>query len=191
MQNLIKDITSNRPFILKCCDDNYICMCLDKVLYFISFFTFRNLDDIFQIKTRNVVCHPLRANRGGGRVIGVLEMANKLNGQDFEASDVDILADCARKVSDEVHIRFRELLQAAEMLQGKSELIGERSGANHRFDAPTASSLSGQYLGSTKHVDPAAFFMPKFSTNSQNERDVALSREKLDRRKSFSEDLTL
>ena len=105
---------------------------------------YRNLDEIFQITTRNSICHPLRANRGGGRVIGVLEMINKLGNEDFDSTDIDIMADCARRVSDELHIRFRELLKAAELLEGKCELVGERK-AHKNYDAPTKASVAGQY----------------------------------------------
>jgi hypothetical protein len=118
---------------------------LDVFICVTIFVMYSNFDEIFGLSTKNVLCHPLRANRGGGRVIGVLEMTNKHNNGEFDSTDVDIMADCARRVSDDLHIRFRELLQAAEMLQGKSELVTDRSVAYKRYDAPTAASISGQY----------------------------------------------
>ena len=122
------------------------------------------MDEIFQISTRNVICHPLRANRGGGRVIGVLEMANKLEDGEFDSTDIDIMADCARRVSDELHIRFRELLKAAELLEGKCELIGERKGIHKSYDAPTKASIAGQYGRESRvELNPLDTLNPRFS----------------------------
>lgn len=122
------------------------------------------MDEIFQISTRNVICHPLRANRGGGRVIGVLEMVNKLEDGEFDSTDIDIMADCARRVSDELHIRFRELLKAAELLEGKCELVGERKGIHKSYDAPTKASIAGQYGRDLRvELNPLDTLNPRFT----------------------------
>lgn len=110
----------------------------------------KNIDDAFNIETRNVLCYPVRANRGGGKIIGVLSMINKVNGEDFENSDYDILGDCVRKISDELHIRFRELLNAADLLAGNSIYISDRSqktGNVHHHTDPTKASIAGMYQG--------------------------------------------
>ena len=119
----------------------------------------RNVDDAFNVTTRNILCYPVRANRGGGKIIGVLSMINKQNNEDFESSDYDIMGDCVRKISDELHIRFRELLNAAELLAGNSIYISDRShktgNVHHHTDA-TKASIAGQYQGT--HL----FFFPLY-----------------------------
>jgi hypothetical protein len=151
----------------------------------------RNIDDAFGIETKDVICHPIRANRGGGKIIGVLEMINKKNDLSFEDSDIDIMSDCARKISDELHIRFRELLQAAEILQGKSHYIGDRSSATgnkHRYDAPTQASKASQYEPKTLTKETLdSMFLPKFNINGPAEMEKDNERDRYNRRKSFGE----
>ena len=77
-------------------------------------------------------------------------MINKLKADDFESGDYDIMGDCVRKISDELHIRFRELLQAADLLAGNSIYISDSSvktgNPRHHTD-PTKSSSAAQYKG--------------------------------------------
>jgi hypothetical protein len=112
----------------------------------------RNVDTMTGFKTKNLLCMPIRANRGGGRIIGVVQMANKLGkeGKDssipFDDADEQILGDCVQRIADDIHLRFQELMHAAEALTGASTFIAEgsreRQGQNHT--AATAASKGAQ-----------------------------------------------
>ena len=151
----------------------------------------KNIDDAFGVTTRNILCHPIRANRGGGKIIGVLTMTNKLGG-DFESTDLDIMADCVRRISDELHIRFRELLQAADLLAGNSKYISDSSsktGNTRKYDDPTAASRASQYKGSAaESFDPALVLQPRFSgPNAISTREKIDGRDKENRRRAYSQ----
>lgn len=148
----------------------------------------KNVDDAFDVQTKNILCYPVRANRGGGAIIGVLSMINKLNDTDFERSDYDILGDCVRKISDELHIRFRELLDAAELLAGNSVYISDKSaktGKAHHHSDPTKASLAGQYQVKTGQYDPKEAIIPKFRVDGDSLQDKMSADERQARRKSF------
>lgn len=120
-------------------------------------------------------------------------MVNK-NGEDtdFESSDFDILSDCARKVADELHIRFRELLGAANLLSGRSSYINDRTGSisSHRIDRPTKASIAGQYLNNRDADDPSKAFRDEFSPyRNDPKKHVLEAKERQNRRKSFGEDI--
>lgn len=61
----------------------------------------------------------MRSHRGGGSVIAVIQMLNKLDETSFNDDDVDQLAICAQRVADDINAKFRELLHAAEKFAGK------------------------------------------------------------------------
>ena len=109
----------------------------------------RNLDTITGFKTRNILCMPVRANRGGGRIIGVIQMLNKLGTNDdgtpadFDDSDESILADCVQRIADDIHMKFKELLTAAESLTGTSTFVAESSSIHgSTYASGTAASKS-------------------------------------------------
>ena len=109
----------------------------------------KNLDTITGFKTRNILCMPVRANRGGGRIIGVIQMLNKLgtnedgSSADFDDSDEAILADCVQRIADDIHMKFKELLNAAESLTGSSTFVAESSTTHgSSYASATAASKS-------------------------------------------------
>lgn len=99
-------------------------------------------------KTENVLAHPLRNQRGGGKIIGVIEMINKPGG--FDESDEEMLSKCVQKVADDLCIRFQELLFAAEKFAGFALFVPEKNGsinsARKGHDAPTTASIAGRYI---------------------------------------------
>jgi hypothetical protein len=104
----------------------------------------RNLDTMTGFKTRNMLCMPIRANRGGGKVIGVVQMVNKADNLDFNESDEQVLSDCVQRIADDIHLRFQELKHAAEALTGSSTFVAEGSKARHgvTYSAATVASTS-------------------------------------------------
>jgi hypothetical protein len=56
--------------------------------------------------------------RGGGAVIGVLQLLNKKGGEFFDSQDEIALANCALKIADDLNERFKSLMSAAEKFSG-------------------------------------------------------------------------
>ena len=105
----------------------------------------RNVDIQTGFRTRNVLCQPLRSHRGGGSVIGVIQMINKHDNLEFDAHDEELLAACVQKIADEINARFKELLHAAEKFVGFSTFIGDKGGHLNSpnrvtYNKPTAAS---------------------------------------------------
>ena len=99
-------------------------------------------------KTRNVLCQPVRAHRGGGEVVAVIQMLNKANGGHFDSNDEETLLLCTQRVADDLSSRFKELLSAAAKFVGSAIFIGTHSGKPHEMStltAPTAASIAGRY----------------------------------------------
>ena len=61
--------------------------------------------------------------RGGGAVIGVLQMLNKRDNEEFDSQDEQALANCAQRISDDMNERFKDLLTVAEKFSGKQQLL--------------------------------------------------------------------
>lgn len=91
-------------------------------------------------RTRNVLCQPLRSNRGGGKIIGAVQMINKADG--FDDSDEELLTKCVQKIADDLHQRFEELLHAAELFAGLAIFVNSKP--KRGFDAETKSSSNGR-----------------------------------------------
>lgn len=116
----------------------------------------RNIDIKTGFKTRSVLCQPVRSYRGGGHIVGVIQMLNKIEDGAFDASDEDLLAKCVQRVSDDLNSRFKELLKAAEKFVGNAIFIGEKGGKlnSHRFDAETVASVASR---APKRDNPAEY----------------------------------
>lgn len=99
-------------------------------------------------KTRNVLCQPVRAHRGGGEIVAVIQMLNKNDGGQFDSNDEDTLLLCTQRVADDLGSRFKELLSAASKFVGSAIFIGEKSGKptdKSTLTAPTVASIAGRY----------------------------------------------
>lgn len=70
-------------------------------------------------RTRSILCQPVRGMRGGGAIIGVIQMLNKIGGDGtFDINDEDMLATFAGKVADMLSVRFTDLANIAEKFSG-------------------------------------------------------------------------
>lgn len=81
-------------------------------------FVFRNVDIKTGFRTKSVLCEPVRDHRGGGSIVAVIQMLNKIGGGAFDQSDEDALAACTQRVADDISTRFKELLSAASKFAG-------------------------------------------------------------------------
>ena len=108
----------------------------------------KHLDDITGANMHNIMCHPVRANRGGGKIIGVVQMINKIKvDQEFDQHDEDALGDCVQRVCEDLDTRFRELLDAAGKLSSRAIFVGDVSTHNqygHNIYQPTAASIAAR-----------------------------------------------
>lgn len=109
----------------------------------------RNVDVKIGFKTRSILVQPLRAHRGGGHIIGVIQMINKLDAPHFDENDEDALAACVQRVSDDLSSRFKDLMFAAEKFAGNSIFVGGKDGDVHgnsptKIDRPTKNSIASE-----------------------------------------------
>lgn len=61
----------------------------------------------------------MRGVRGGGNIIGVIQMINKKNGQDFDKNDEDALLACVQRIADVLSAKFNDLLTVADRFAGR------------------------------------------------------------------------
>ena len=61
--------------------------------------------------------------RGGGAVVGVIQMLNKRKGQDFDSQDEQALANCVQRIADDMNERFKDLLVVAERFSGEERQL--------------------------------------------------------------------
>ena len=105
----------------------------------------RAIDEATGIFTRNMLCQPLRMNRGGGRVVGVVKMMNKNAPEGFDEGDKELLAVCVQRVADDLHLRFRELLSLVDRFSSTAKLIvASVGGGALREREATVGSVSGR-----------------------------------------------
>lgn len=119
-----------------------------------------NLDEKTGWKTRNILCQPLRGQRGGGTVIGAVQCINKADGN-FDSSDEEHMAVCCQRIADDLHVQFHDLLNIAEAMSGISIFVGEKgghalSGASrvHSVAQPTQASILGHREKETHISEP-------------------------------------
>ena len=75
-------------------------------------------------KTRSILCQPVRGMRGGGQIIGVIQMLNKKGpGTDgegvFDAHDEELLTNFSSRVADMLSVKFADLNALAEKFSGE------------------------------------------------------------------------
>ena len=114
-------------------------------------------------KTKNILCQPLRGQRGGGHIIGVIQMLNKEGG--FDASDEEHMATCVQRVADDMHAQFKELVGIADHMIANSIFVGDKGGHvaaldRHKFDDSTSASINQR----TSKDEHKKFAEPYFKT---------------------------
>ena len=73
-------------------------------------------------KTRNILCQPIRSHRGGGPIIGIIQLLNKINADAFDNVDEDMLSQFMGQIADVLHIRFSNLTDLASKFSGKNRM---------------------------------------------------------------------
>ena len=58
-------------------------------------------------KTKSILCQPIRGNRGGGKVVGLIEVINK-TGETAAFTDVDeeVLSNMTSQITDILFVEF-------------------------------------------------------------------------------------
>lgn len=74
-------------------------------------------------KTRNILCQPIRSHRGGGPIIGIIQLLNKINADAFDNVDEDMLSQFMGQIADVLHIRFSNLTDLASKFSGKNRMV--------------------------------------------------------------------
>jgi len=111
-----------------------------------------NLDSATGLRTKQVLVQPIRGQRGGGSIIGVIQMSNTTSGAPFDQMDEENLALCVQRIADDLSSKFRELLSIADSVIGTSIFVGEKGGdassrtQEHRLDQPTAASIAARMV---------------------------------------------
>ena len=119
-------------------------VCMVMVILYVYFVHDRNVDKATGFRTRNILCQPLRLNHGGGAIIAVLQMLNKINSPTFDEEDTEILRIYGSRIADELNSRFSELLRAAEMFHSEGDIMDGSQSKHKRFDSNTLSSRMRQ-----------------------------------------------
>ena len=70
-------------------------------------------------KTRNIICQPVRGMRGGGPIIAVIQMLNKIGADAFDSNDEEMLSSFTSSVADMLSMRFMDLINIAEKFSGR------------------------------------------------------------------------
>lgn len=103
----------------------------------------RNMDLKTGFRTRNILCQPVRSMRGGGPIIGVIQMLNKIGEDAFDANDEETLAVCVQSIADVLSMRFMHLMEIASRFSGHAIFVGAKGGdgsTSSGYNAPTQSS---------------------------------------------------
>lgn len=160
-----------------------------------------NVDKVTGYKTKTMLCTPVRANRGGGRIIGVIELINKHNGELFTSNDEDVLAQMVYQFTDDLSAEFTQLLEinhsiasfATPILPSDGMLSRVNGGVAKSYQGPTAATANYRNLvTSTKKYleervdssDPSGFRLGNVD-QSQWEGE----NRRRERRRSFGEKL--
>jgi len=80
-------------------------------------------------KTRSILCQPVRGMRGGGQIIGVIQMLNKkgpgTEGEGvFDLNDEELLTNFSSRVADMLSVKFTDLNTLAEKFSGECFVVG-------------------------------------------------------------------
>lgn len=70
-----------------------------------------------------MLCQPVMSTRGNGGILGVVQMLNKKDGEDFGGDDEAALTTCVERLAEELSDKFKGLLQISERMHGRSSNI--------------------------------------------------------------------
>lgn len=63
--------------------------------------------------TRSILCQPIRLTRNSGKILGVVEMLNKINGS-FTMEDEALLSTCVSRVANALENSFRDVMEVTQ-----------------------------------------------------------------------------
>jgi signal transduction protein with GAF and PtsI domain len=63
--------------------------------------------------TRSILCQPIRITRNSGKILGVVEMLNKINGA-FTTEDEALLSTCVARVASGLENSFRDVMEVTQ-----------------------------------------------------------------------------
>lgn len=133
-------------------------------------YIYRCLDEKTGFRSCNCLCQPVRGNKGGGGIVAIVQMLNKLadggvaapsHAQKksttpgsasryiaFDAQDEETVALCVQRVADDLSDRFAELLLVGEHFCGCAILVRSDTVQNHEQNI-FGTAPAKRYLGST------------------------------------------
>merc|ERR1712032_839884 len=100
--------------------------------------------------------------RGGGSVIGVIQLLNKKEGNEFDGGDEQLLMITTQKIADDLSEKFKHLTQIADKFAGSAIFVGGKGGdiSDHgkvAYEQPTKSVLSrAASYNDSKNTSPRA-----------------------------------
>lgn len=147
--------------------------------------------------TKNILCQPVRANRGGGRVIGVIELKNKTGETPFFTElDEEVLVNMTSQITDVLYSEFQELVNINESLSAFATPIlptgpeRRENGNKKGYELGTASSSSSNPSNNpSKFLARKDSLEGKFVVGKHDDPEKEKGRARVTRRKSFGEDL--
>jgi hypothetical protein len=156
----------------------------------------RSIDNATGLESKSILCQPIRGNRGGGRVIGVIELVNK-SGETSTFSDADeeVLSTMSSQITD-VFLEYQELVNLNDTLSAFAtpilpHMVEKRRNSKVKgYELGTASSASSSAqdkykpLGGKKELIDSQFTLGGANTSEKEK-----GRARVTRRKSFGEDL--
>ncbi|CAE7648015.1 PDE10A [Symbiodinium microadriaticum] len=152
-----------------------------------------NMDRVTGVKTRNILCSPLRANRGGGRVVAVLNLINKKGGSNFDDNDEIIVHQMANNFIDEMAAEFGDLLSLNDSISSFATPIlpsdGRRPSFSHEGHTTATSNYRNMVETTKKYLEERKGVESGFKIGSNDSQSQEKEKSKRERRRSFGEKL--
>ena len=159
----------------------------------------RNIDKSIGVKTRNMLCQAVRAYRGGGHIVGAVELINRTDefGEplEFDSNDEDVLASHILTIAEELGGRYNELLTMGDMIAPfATPIMGGRSNSRRpsfaekrdavRNDLSTADTIASAMRKAKDLASNIEEKITGFGVASDRERSESET-VKFQRRKSY------
>jgi hypothetical protein len=143
------------------------------------------LDKALQSSPSCSMCVAVRANRGGGAVVAVLQASRR--GEGFSGDDEDTLRFCAQRVSEELTDRLSALQLAASVFLDGALSVGHDGDSHSHFLTSTAISRThASYASAQLHDLTLAEHTGAFTLRGASSADKDSEKLKLLRRQNFS-----
>lgn len=152
------------------------------------------MDRVTGVTTKNILCAPLRANRGGGRVVAVMNLINKKAGV-FDDNDELLLHQMANNFIDEIAGEFSSLLSVNDSISSFATPIlpsdERRPSTSHEGHTTATSNYKNLVDTTKKYLEERKGAEANFRTSGPNDQAQEKEKTKRERRKSFGEKLNM